>query len=837
MVVIRRKKLKVLCLSIYSLSYDVNVNTIRDECQNLIHTRRVKNDGTIHEINRGGVMNISERRKKILEIFYEKKSLSYKEILEETSESGDAVDILSDIDTLVFFRFLQNVGVKRSEINSETKLELRPNTKEQMENNPSRIDSRLKELEHEVPSWFRKLAIFNILENNGMTSAQMRTTLCDQFTHVRWHPSLTEASLRILKECDLLSESEKGFGTYTLTLDGKNLLKKSPIQKFLCLRTLKDEFTNEFRTFVILDIVGKYDETGGISSKRIIHYLQKEYGIRGNKKKTILNTLDSMVLNGLLLSERHVYHLSPYVKSFQKREKRPKVGVKPMNDYHSVQDLKETVELFFENYKIPNFRDDMISSVRQILLDLEQCDQDLSLRSPQEWVDHIVFLSGCLQDYRADTWEKTVLRCIAACILSRLLPSKVSASILLDHPPPFSLSRDHRDIYERIAREYYYRLTEVYLDLGENEKAFQSFEYLRIVSWEFFEFLMLKGTVEMKKGSSRDAVNTFERALELSEKDEKKKIVALFHVGLAHYQRGDFREAEKTWEQCLNLECTVDQEIIVRHNVANAYRMSGKLERARKFYEDSIAFAERYPEKEEFVYESYLGQANILIDLCSWGEAERILGVVTDECERKGFPLISALAKTNLGVILNRKGRYEEALSYHEEALDHVDKISNPQEYAMILINKGDTLLQIQRTDEALAALKEALELIGSENKVLVQTVKISLAEAYSNSGNLQESRELSYSVLQERWLGNRRLEAEALRIQGKVSLRKNEFSEAEESLKESGRIFKELNLKYELLQVYNLLEKCYKNLKNGERETYYKNVRRNLAQQIGLLS
>jgi len=780
---------------------------------------------------KGDTMQISERRKRILDVFDEKEPLSYKNVLKEISDFGDPMDILSDIDTLVFFRFLQNVGVKKL-ITAETKLKLRENTKAQIENNPSRINSRLRELEHEFPPWYRKLAILTTLGNNETLSEKTRNALRDRYPHVRWHPLLTEISLRILKGCNLILENEEDF-CYTLTTDGKTLLEKSPIQKFLYLRTLKDEFTNEFRTFVILDLVRNHDESG-ISSKRILHYLQKEYGIRGNKKRAILNTLDSMVLTGLLVSERNVYRLSAMTRVLSKNKKRPKRGVRRMNDYHSIQDLKETAEQFFEKYKIPNLREDVISTLGQVLYDLEQSDQDLSLRSPQEWVDHIVFLSGCLQDFKADTWGKTFLRCIVACILSRLLPSKVSVNILLDFPPPFSPSKDHHYRNERIAREYYFRLTEIYLDLGENEKAFQSFEYLKVLSWEFFEFLELKGTVEMKKGNSREAINTFERALKLSGEDEK--IIALFHVGLAHYQRGDFKAAVKAWEQCLNLECTVYQEIVVRHNLANAYRMSGKLERARKFYEDSIAFAERYPEKEEFRYESYIGQANILIDLCSWGEAERVLDEVIHECARKGFSLISALAKTNLGVILDRKGKYEEALTCHQGALDCVDKVSNPQEYSMILTNKGDALLQLKRTGEALAAFEGALELIGSENKVLIQTIKIRLAEAHIESVDLDKSWELTHSVLQERWLGNRRLEAEAWRIQGKVFLRRNEFSKAEENLKESERILKNFDLKYELLQVYDLLEECYRALKNEEQETYYRSEKKIFTQQIGLL-
>ena len=782
-------------------------------------------------------MQTSERRKKILDIFLEKGPLSYEEILDEASELGNPADILGDIDILVFFKFLQNIGVKRSELMPDTLVEMRPETGNQMQDDPLRINSRLTKLEHEFPPWYRKLAVLKVLNSQKMVFEEIKNTLHNQFPYVRWHPLLTMASLRILKKYAFVSTDEKDSERYTLTYKGREWLEGTPIQKFLRFRKLKDEFTNEFRTFVILDTVRGHDETGGISSKRIIRHLQSEYGIRGNNKRAVLNTLDNMVLAGLLVSERNVYHLSKMTKYSPLKMKENKGVVITMDSYHSIQDFKETVAWFFEKCEIPNLREDIQSSVKQILYDLDQCEQNLSLRSPDIWLGHIVFLSGCLQEFRADTWEKSHFRCIIACILSRLLLPEVSIKILLDYPPPFPPSKEHRHHYEGIAREYYFNLTETYMDLGENEKAFQSFNCLKLLSWESFEFFILEGTVEMKKGAMREAINTFERAFKRASKmsKEEEEIVALFHIGLAHYLRGDSTEAEETWERCLKLKCTVNQEIIVRHNLANAYRMSGKSEKARKFYEDSIVFAERLPQKEEFRAESYVGLANVLIDLCLWKEAERTLEEVIQECTVRGFSLVLALAETNFGVLLGRKGRYEKALAYHEKALERVDKGSNPQEYSMILTNKGDTLRQLKRVDEALTTLKEAHELVGSENQVLIQTIEISLADVYVDIGDFDKGWELAHSVFQERWLGNRRSEAEAQRIQGTILLRKNEFQRAKENLEQSEKILNKLKLKYELLQVYKLLEACYRNLKNEEKETYYRNERETLVRQVGL--
>jgi tetratricopeptide (TPR) repeat protein/DNA-binding PadR family transcriptional regulator len=773
-------------------------------------------------------MQISERRKKVLERIYEKGPLSYEEILNETSKCGDPVEILNDLDTLIFFKFLRKAkSNKKSVFTPKTVLELLPETMMQMKDNPLRIDSRLKKLEHDFPPWYKKLAILTAFDDRKMRIEDLKNKLSDLYPHVRWHPSQVKASLRIMENHNLVSRDRKDPEYYTLTPKGRELLLEHPIQKFIHLRMLKNELTTEFRAFVILDLVRTYNETSGISSGRIIRYLQSEYGLRGNKRKSILNTLNSMVFAGLLVSGRHVYHLGKTVKSSSMRPGREIETI----GYFAVQDFKGTVEQFLLKYPIPTIKEDIKSSLRQILSDLEQCKKDLSLRSPEEWADHIVVLSGCLRELRADTWEKGAFRCIIACILSQLLPSEISIGILLDHPSPFPSSEEHYPYHNAISREYYFNLTKACLALGEIRKAYKSFDSLELLSWESFEFLTLKGIIETKKGNAREALNIFEKALKISRGEEK--IIALFHIGLANYQRGDFIGAGKAWENCLESERNVDRRTIVLHNLANVYRQSGNLEKAKKLYEDSISFAEMLTDMDEFKVKSEIGLANTLVDLCSWGEAERKLREVIQECTKKGFFLVSALALTNLGVLLSRKGKYGEAFECHEKALELVDRESSPQEYGIILLNVGNSLRQMGNVDEALIILREAFELISNENMILFQAAEIALADLYVDLGNLDKGWELTHLVLQQRWLDNHRTEAEARRIQGRILLRKKEFKTAKERLRESEKIFIWYHLQFELIDVFQLLEECHMALGDREQATHYKGKRENLVRMI----
>ncbi|KYK34293.1 MAG: hypothetical protein AYK18_14340 [Theionarchaea archaeon DG-70] len=265
-------------------------------------------------------MQISERRKKILDTFLERDLLSYKEILDETSWLGDPIDILSDLDTLVFFAFLQHVRYKKPEPEITTQLELRQRTKTQMKDNPQRILSRLRELEREFPPWYRKLAILKILNNQRLNCEEIEKRVNDQCPHEGWSSPLIQASLRALEKARYVFTTID-YKRCTLTSEGKELLEKFPFLQFVCLKHLKNEFTIEFRTYVILELVRDRHESG-ITSGSITQQLQEKYGIRGNRRNAVKNTLENMVIAGMLrvsggTSKRrgHVYFLSKTAES------------------------------------------------------------------------------------------------------------------------------------------------------------------------------------------------------------------------------------------------------------------------------------------------------------------------------------------------------------------------------------------------------------------------------------------------------------------------------------------------------------------------------------------
>ena len=777
-------------------------------------------------------MKASERRRKILDIFLEKSPLSYKEILNEMSDLGNDIEILSDIDNLVFFRFIEHTKEDKN------KLKLRSVTKKQMKDKIERINQRISKIDYEIPPWYRKLAVLTVLDKSHPADTdEVLGMLKNIYPYMQWPPQIVKTSLRILESHTYVSRMKKELHKFRLTNKGRDLLVNLPLEQASELKDLEDEFADEFKTFVILDIVKKYSRIGrGISTGKIIALLQEDYGKRGNNKRAVRKKLDNMVYSELLnVSEDKrgprggAYTLGDAALLLFGK----KPWVNSMNMHNPVMDFKETVEHFFNDHEIRAFPVEKKSHIKKILDFLEQYEDNMEIVPKDLWISYINFLIGCLKGWKGKSWEESETRCIIACILSRLLPSEVSVRILEDYSPPLP-SKEQYLHQIGITREYYFNMTESYLKLGRYKDALSSFNHLESLCWKSPEFLILKGKIEIhrydvrKPGEFEKIIKLFEEAEKISKREEK--VIALFQKGLAYYQRGYFTEAIKTWEKCLKSKLFDDQKIMLNHNLANAYALSGNLEGAKTLYEKNMETAEAV-NMEEHRVNALVSLTDVLIDLCLWNEAEERLKETIQACE-KHFPRAEALAKANMGNLLTKKGDYEEALSYLEEAVKLAYEICDPYEYGSILIHLGDTFRKLQMTDEAMDAYEKALQLIDKSDLNLMLTAEIKKADIYIDKGDLERSLELSKAVLEEAWLDDRRSRAEASRIQGKVCLLRKDFYKAKKYLEESEGIFEDLKLQCELLEVYELLEKCCRTLKD-EKEGYYKTRRENIKERI----
>lgn len=778
-------------------------------------------------------MTVSERVRTVLDSVLRRGSLSYEEILHEMSDLQADIEILRDIDNLVFFRFMEHSKENKN------RLKLRKRTEEQMMENPKRVTQRILRIVYETPPWYRKLVVLSTLQElETADEEEIRYTLNRELPHEKWPSQIINTSLRILEFRGYVSRLEKNLHKFTLTDKGRNLLVKCAAEKNSELKDLEDELSDQFKTFFLLDIVSTHGEVQrGISTGRILMTLQEQYGRRGNNRRAVRNILNKMVQCGLLnVSETKrralggAYTLGSTALTI--------FGVKleenVLNMHPSILGFKETVEKVFEGCEINNFPFYKKSRVNHILDFVQEYEQNMDLAPKDIWVSHIMWLYSLLKDWKGTSWGELETRCILGCILSRLLPPGESIRILKDYPPP--LPDEEQYVYQPgIAREYYFNLTKNHLSYGNYEEAQRSFDHLEPLCWTTPEFLIVKGRVEMlryntrKPGELEAIIDIFREAERISKGNQK--ISVLFQKGLAYYRRGYYKEAEETWEQCLKSRIFENQKIILNHNLANIYVLSGHLEKARGIYEQNLESARKLHE-EKYVTYSLINLSDVLIDLCLWKEAEETLAEAIRMCEAHQYLRAEALARAGMGNLLTRRGKYEAALSYLEDAVKLADKTCDPFEYGSILIHIGTVFKKLKMVDEALDAYDTALRLISTSDLNLTLTAEIDKADLYIEKGDFERSLELSEAVLKEAWLDDRRSTAEAHRIQGEVYLMKKDAFRAKSHLEQSEKIFEDLNLKYQLLEVYQLLERCY-HLLNDEKELHYRTAREALEKAL----
>jgi tetratricopeptide (TPR) repeat protein len=779
-------------------------------------------------------MNISERARRILDDVLERESMSYEEILDEMSDLHADIEILRDIDNLVFFRFMEHVK------GNKNRLKLRKETEDQMMENPKRVTQRILKIVYETPPWYRKLTVLSTLDEiEAADEEEIQYTLNRELPHEKWPSQIVNTSLRILEFHGYVSRLEKNLHTFTLADKGRDLLVKCATERRSELKDLEDELSDQFKTFFLLDIVRSHGEVHrGITTGRILMVLQEQYGRRGNNRRAVRNILNKMVQCGLLnVSETKrgtlgsAYTLGSTALTI--------FGVKleenTLNIHPSILNFKETVEKVFEGYEIKNFPFHKKSRVRHILDFVQEYEQNMDIAPKDIWVSHIMWLYNLLKDWKGTSWGELETRWILGCILSRLLPPKESIGILKEYPPPLP-DKEQYVHQPGIAREYYFNLTKNYLSYGNYEEAQRSFDHLEPLCWATPEFLVLKGRVEMlrcnthRSGEFEAIIDIFREAERISKGNQK--ISVLFQKGLAYYRRGYFKEAEKTWEQCLKSRVFENQKIILNHNLANIYALSGDLEKARGIYEQDLEIARKLHE-EKYVAYSLINLSDVLIDLCLWKKAEETLAEAIHRCEANQYLRAEALARAGMGNLLIKRKKYETALSYLEDAVKLADKTCDPFEYGSILIHIGTVFRKLMMVDEALDAYDDALRLISNSDLNLTLTAEIDKADLYIEKGDFERSLELSGAVLKEAWLDDRRSTAEAHRIQGKVYLMKKDAFRGRTHLEESEKIFKDLNLQYQLLEVYQLLERCC-HLLHDEKETYYRTERETLQKTLG---
>ena len=260
---------------------------------------------------------------------------------------------------------------------------------------------------------------------------------------------------------------------------------------------------------------------------------------------------------------------------------------------------------------------------------------------------------------------------------------------------------------------------------------------------------------------SEDAISYFEKAiglLEMSLINDRDKLMATFHgnLAIAYFQVGVVHSAIINSEKQAEFAKKSSNQILESYaylNLSLYYKKIGKLEKAKGYAELylSMTIDLKDARGESFAYNSlgniyaelgqvetalnyhqksleikrlrrdYYGSANSLLNIgIAYRDLEQYFEAI--DCLDEGIKLVNNFGASkdervlckllgNKAVVLRKQGRFQEAISLHEEEMIYAERTNDRFSISFSLLNKGLTLKEERRYADAKEHLKEALQI------------------------------------------------------------------------------------------------------------------------------
>ena len=279
--------------------------------------------------------------------------------------------------------------------------------------------------------------------------------------------------------------------------------------------------------------------------------------------------------------------------------------------------------------------------------------------------------------------------------------------------------------------------------------------------------------------------------------DLREEADLLWQKGFEPYQRGQFREAVRFWEQ----ELAVYRELgdrtgegRVLENLGSAYRSLGESERAIDLFEQSLTIAREIGDR--------TGEGRVLENLGSayrnLGESERAIDLFEQSLtitREIGDRVWEAAMLVNLSHAYLRLGQYEQALEPLEQRLAIVQELRDRSGEGITLRTWGSAYLSLGRYKQAINFYEKSLSIfreIGDRERE--GSTLGNMGAAYRNLGEYKQAIDfLGESLTIAREIGDRQGEGRALGNLGRVIDELDEHERAIDFYEKSLTIAREL--------------------------------------------
>jgi tetratricopeptide (TPR) repeat protein len=303
------------------------------------------------------------------------------------------------------------------------------------------------------------------------------------------------------------------------------------------------------------------------------------------------------------------------------------------------------------------------------------------------------------------------------------------------------------DSYENLERlmpsdpQVQFELGELNETHGEYDKAHAHYEKAVQADPKHLEALRGIGQVECERGNPQASLDYFNRALSLAVEinNRQGKAAVLHDLGDAYRLLNRPQDALQNYQQSLEIMQQIGDKKGMAGNldyIAVVYSDLGKSAEAEKTYKQELEIRKDLGDQDG-LGEALLNYGYFLMGIRNEDALKNMKQSLQIQMQLGNQPnQVKCLA--NIGEIYRQMAKYDDALVYHQQAVELLHKLQMPGALATELNNVGLAYFMIGQFDQALQSYLQSLDLARKAgSKDVIAEASDGLAELFAAQGRL----------------------------------------------------------------------------------------------------
>lgn len=337
--------------------------------------------------------------------------------------------------------------------------------------------------------------------------------------------------------------------------------------------------------------------------------------------------------------------------------------------------------------------------------------------------------------------------------------------------------------------------------------------------------------------SSNSKLDSLERAYRSATDDSSKTWILADLFVAAKSTEQAISYLERADEYLKNGRCPCC-EVTHLSNWGSFYNSKGEYQKSEAEFLKAIALFKRSSCTENRITPVYLNIGQNYQEMGEMEKAVEFMSLGLDEAMQAGETRFQLTALNNLGIVYFGLGQYDKAADYYTRALAMAKEAGRPKMIPSIQLNLGNVHYMDHDFEAALEAFSGALEIgEATQDSARLPTRYISVGLAYYGMEKPDlAAKNMNKGLLIARKIGNRPMEATALRNLSSVAAYKENYPQAIQYILQSLQIYEDLEQGPAMSRAYPTLAGYYNKVARHqlayETQVKYSNLKDSLLQR-----